>query len=374
MNVDVVYYQDGVEYHLDQLLQNVQWSGDLKQAARKISVTYANIDPNTWNTRLFNFQAGKRLSLFLDGEEVFRGVVFRVEMDTNGTGKMDAFDEGKYLTNNEDSRVVNGQTASQFIEQLCREYGIPTGQIDDTGYVFSKHIIREKSIWDMAQELFTETRLETGDSFWMPTIDGKVNILKRSQQIVPYVLESNYNIEHVNASYDIEEVRNQIKVTQGNEDSPTGKYSYVIAKDEESIVAFGLMQHIESIGTSIPNDRAQHHANIVLEKMKRPNIVISVDSLGVKECLAGKSVYVNEPITGLYGPYYIITDMHTIDGNGSYKMTLDISPTDDLPFIILPEEREWAIHKAKGSGKSKAPTPLDQLINRINYGYSLNTQ
>jgi hypothetical protein len=55
-------------------------------------------------------------------------------------------------------------------------------------------------------------------------------------------------------------------------------------------------------------------------------------------------------------------------------MTLDISPTDDLPFIILPEEREWAIHKAKGSGKSKAPTPLDQLINRINYGYSLNTQ
>jgi len=338
----IVYYVGVVQYDITQMTEDVKWSGDIKTGFRKLEVRVANTD-STKKDELtsLHFEAGRPLFFYVNGKEVFRGIIFDTNFESSGTTSIMAYDEAKYLTTNEDTRFFTKSTASSFITKICKEFDIAVGTIENTKYVIDKMIFRGEDLFSMIQKVLTKTRDETGRRYWMYVQDGKLNVVERKNQVVRWMLEDDVNIMDSSRRVNIEELRNQIKVTTGSIDEKSPKNpTSTIAKDEASIAKYGRMQLVEDMGEKMTSARINERAKTVLKEKNKPRIDIDVTALGLVEVYSGKSVLVYDKRVRINGGYYVQDDTHTWDAAGKYTMTLSLSATDDLPFVDLSQEDE----------------------------------
>jgi hypothetical protein len=91
MNIRVLYNN---EYYLEEIAQDVEWSGDVQQAYRTLAVSLLNT--NDGSTTLLNFEVGRELRFFSEGVELFRGIIFRRDIDQAGAMRLVAYDENVY--------------------------------------------------------------------------------------------------------------------------------------------------------------------------------------------------------------------------------------------------------------------------------------
>ncbi|MCP1354669.1 XkdQ/YqbQ family protein [Aneurinibacillus migulanus] len=334
-NIKVAYIENGVTTYLEPLIETVIWSGDVMQAARRLDITlHVTIDGTK---RIFKPKNGMEIRFFNDGFEYFRGVVFTYSIDHTGMMKITAYDEAIYLNKNTDTRIFRNMTASQIIKQICTEYGIASGTIVDTGYVIPKLIFREKTLYEMIIMALTETKKQTGKRFFMYTAIGKVNVVERKKQMVPYVIESGVNLISGSHTLSIEDLRNVINVFSGDGDKP----SVSSAKNNESIKRFGLMKHVEYMDGDATKSQADQRAKELLSKMSRETATSTIEALGIGYAFAGRACYVKDVMIGFANSYYITNDTHTFE-DGMHRMALGISLTDELPEIeyVAPKEKD----------------------------------
>lgn len=334
-NIKVAYIENGVTTYLEPLIETVVWSGDVMQAARRLDITLnATIDGTK---RVFKPKNGMEVRFFNDGFEYFRGIVFTYSIDHTGMMKITAYDEGIYLNKNTDTRIFRNLTASQIIKQICTEYGIAAGTIADTGYVIPKLIFREKTLYEMIIMALTETKKQTGKRFFMYTSSGKINVVERKKQMVPYVIESGVNLISGNHTLSIEDLRNVVDVFSGDGDKP----SISSARNNESIKRFGLMKHVEYMDGDATKSQADQRAKELLSKMSRETASSTIEALGIGFAFAGRACYVKDVMIGFANSYYITNDTHTFE-DGTHRMTLGISLTDELPEIeyVPPKEND----------------------------------
>lgn len=332
---------------------SVTWSGDIKQAARKIDVRLRNTADGRNQTQ--KFEHGRELRLLNDGKELFRGVLFAFNVNARGDTTLTAYDENTYLTRNKDTRVLRNLTASAIIRQLCAEFGIPTGEIADTGYVIPKLILRDKTIWDMMITALTVTQKQTGRRYFIISHEGKLNLLARKEQAVRWVIENGVNLIGASYSQSIEDMRTQIKVIGGD---PEKKPLVAVAKNDALIKRYGTMQHLENVDSDMTASQIRQLAEQRLKDLGTIDDEASVESLGIDEVTAGTGVYVRESMTGLFGGYYVTADTHTWEG-GTYRMNLTLSATDELPTLEYDEPPET---KRKKKGKGGETDVIDQIF------------
>jgi hypothetical protein len=355
----IVYYVGVVQYDITEMTEDVKWSGDIKTSYRKLDVKIANTDASKKDElTALNFETGRPLFFYVDNKEVFRGIIFDTGFDSGGSTTLSAFDEAKYLTTNEDTRFLIKTTASAFISKLCKDFDIAVGTIANTGYTIDKLIFRGETLWDMIQKVLTKTRDETGRRYWVYVQGGKLNVVERKNQVVRWVLEDNVNIMDSSRRVNIEELRNQIKVTTGSIDDKKPKMpTSVIAKDDPSISRYGRMQLVDDMGDKMTTTRLNERAKILLKEKNKPRIDVDVTALGIAEVYSGKSVLVYDKRVRINGGYYVQDDTHSWDASGQYSMTLSLSATDDLPFVDLSQEDE-----------KKAPPKYKTAINPLGNG------
>jgi hypothetical protein len=325
-DIKVAYIENGVTTYLEPLIETVTWSGDITQAHRKLEITLsATIDGVQ---RIFRPKNGKEIRFFNAGYEYFRGVIFTHTIDNDGTMKITAYDEAIYLNKNTDTRIFRNMTASQIVKKICSEYGVAAGTIVDTAYVIPKLIFREKTLYEMIITALTETKKQTGKRFFMYASGGKLHVVERKKQMVPYVVESGVNLISANQSVSIEDTRNIVNVYTGDDQIPV----ISAVRDNNSIKAFGTMKHIENMNGSATKSQADQRAKELLSKMKSEKSTSTVEALGLGEAFSGRACYVRNVMTGFADSYYIINDIHTFE-NGMHRMSLGLSLTDELPEI-----------------------------------------
>lgn len=339
-----VVYNDMV---IDPIVESITWSGDIKQAPRTLDVTLTNTADGV--TRLIDFEVGTELRLLLmeTGAELFRGIIFTTNIDVNGRMTLTAYDENVYLTKNFDTKKFTNQTATSIIRQLCDEFGVPYGELADTGYVIPKLIREEMSLWDMMVTALTLTREQTGRRFYIYSRGGLLYLAERKEKVAIMVIEVGTNLLHATYRASIEDLRNQIKVLGGTEKKPIA----VTVKDQALIERFGLMQHVETVNQSLNASQVRQRADKLLSQMAVIDDEASVESIGNPEIVAGTAVYVIEPMTGILGAYYVSADTHTFE-DGMHRMDLRLTATDDLPAIEYTppiEKRKKAKKKRKGN-------------------------
>ncbi|WP_058301136.1 XkdQ/YqbQ family protein [Gorillibacterium timonense] len=334
MSWSVIYKDPEQSVYLDPIVKAVNWSGDIKQASRKLVVDLSN----TGNLRelYMKFEKGGELRLVLDGkQELFRGVLFADSIDSRGQLSLTAYDENIYLTKNKDTKIFRNQKASAVVKRLCNEFSIPAGEIHDTGFVIPKLVFRDKTLFEMMVMALTESWKQNGESYSLVSKEGKLQLLARKEQKTKWVLENGVNLLDASYSQSIEETRTQIKVIGGDAKKQELSSS---AKDSELIKRFGLMQHVEKPDQSMSKSQMEQRAKQLLKKLATIDDEARIECLGIVEVVSGSAVYVKESITGILGAYYVSADEHRFE-KGSHKMSLTLSATDDIPKMEYKEQK-----------------------------------
>ncbi|MNZ78216.1 phage late control protein GPD [compost metagenome] len=319
---------------LDSIVKSINWSGDIKQAARKLVVEISN----TGDLRdlYMKFEKGGELRLLLDEkQELFRGVLFADQINSKGQMTLTAYDENIYLTKSKDTKIFRNQSASAVVKRLCNEFSIPVGEIHDTGYVIPKLVFRDKTLFEMMVMALTETQKQNGQRFLITSREGKLQLLARKEQKGKWVLENGVNLINASYSQSIEETRTQIKVVGGDAKK---KELTASAKDGELIQRFGIMQHLEKPEQGMTKSQMDQRAKQLLKDLATIEDQAQIECLGIPDVVSGSCVYVKESITGILGGYYVSADEHKFE-NGSHTMSLTLSATDDIPKMEYKEEK-----------------------------------
>lgn len=346
--IEVLYVEGSTQTVLTPFVRSVTWSGDVKQACRKLELSLANTING--EVQIIKITPGKAIIFKEDGVELFRGVIFDYGVSSDGMASLTAYDEAIYLTKNQETKRFVKKTASAIIRELCGQFGIPVGNIADTQYVIPKLIFREKTLYDMITMALTVTKKQTGRRYFLYADKGKINLVERKTQVSKWILEDRQNIMSASRSISIDDVRTQVKVIASDEKRKDQTLAFV--KDAAASKAYGIMQHVEQADEGVTKSQAEQRAKQLLADMKKPKDEIKVDVFGIHEVIAGKAVYVRQKMTNVIGGYYVQSDSHTYE-DGSHTMSLDLSLTDDLPTLEYSEQDE---QKAKEKEK-KAKEP-----------------
>ncbi|MBD2867737.1 XkdQ/YqbQ family protein [Paenibacillus arenilitoris] len=334
MSWNVQYRSEKESVYLDPIVKSVKWSGDGKQASRKLVVELSNSE--NLRDRLIAIEKGSELRLLVDEKkELFRGVIFSDSINAGGQMTVTAYDENIYLTKNKDTKIFRNQTASDIVKRLCNEFSLPIGEIHDTGFVIPKLIFRDKTLYEMMVMSLTVSEKQNGKRFFVASKEGKLQLLARKEQEAKWVLENGVNLLDASYSQSIEELRTQIKVAGGDSKK---KEQTASAKDQELIKRFGVMQHLEKPEQDMTKSQMEQLAKQLLKDMGTIDDEALIECLGIDEVVSGSAVYVKESVTGIVGGYYVSSDEHTFE-QGSHRMSLTLSATDDLPKMEYKEPK-----------------------------------
>ncbi|KQC48534.1 hypothetical protein AP057_12730 [Geobacillus sp. Sah69] len=315
-------------------VMSVEWSGDVMQACRTLKVSLMNTLDG--RKRLFTIEKGKEIRFYNNSTELFRGVIFAYEISSDGNYSITAYDENVYLTKSIDTRKFTNMKASDIVRRLCSDFGIPVGPIADTGYVIPKLILRDKTLYDMIITALTETKKHTGRRFILLNKNGKLVLQERKAQVTQFIIENGVNIISAKYSQSIEDLKTQVKVIGGD---PDKKPIVKTVKNDVLIKKYGIMQHLENADSKLTKSQIEQLARQLLKEHGTINDEATVDAIGIDEVIAGTSVYVKEPLTGIVGGYYVITDSHHYE-NRTHTMSITLSATDELPTLEYEEVNE----------------------------------
>lgn len=339
-----VIYDNGKQLeYISELTKSATWSGDSKQAARKLELSLSNV-MYLENGLLVDIKKGREIIFRKDKQELFRGTVFVVSTDTDGQQNITCYDDNYYLTKNFDSYKFVNKKASEIVSRLCSDFGIPVGIIRDTGYVIPKLIFKNKSLWEMMVTALTLTRKVNGANFVINSQRGKLNLVKRQDQLTKIVIARGSNLLSGTVTSSIEDTRTTVKVSGG----PKGKEVTVKVTDSAMEKQFGKMQHFEDAGEKT-SAQVQSLAKKLLKDLAKEQTDIELDALGVPSITSLTSVHASDKVLGLSRGFYVTSDVHQFEGK-SHKMSLTLSVDLELPEL---EDNETETERSPKKRKKK---------------------
>jgi hypothetical protein len=330
--INVIIPYQGTDYYIDSLVKTVRWSGEVKQPARKLVVEISNTRDG--KTQSMPIELGNEIRFLSDGAELFRGVIFAKEINAKGQMQITAYDEAIYLTKSEETDKYIEMTASQIVQKICNDFGVPTGQIDDTGYVIPRLIMRDKTLWDIIVTALSITKDQIGNRYFLYASEGNINLLYRAEQVAKWILEDTTAILDASYSQSVEEMKNQVKIVGQDENKQP---VLAVVKDDGLVEKFGVLQMVQSADPQMKQDEINQMAEQLLLDNGKIVDEAKVEAIGIDDIFAGKAVYIFERMTEIMGAYYVSTDEHVWE-NDKHTMSLTLTATDDLPTVDYKDE------------------------------------
>ena len=193
---------------------------------------------------VLNITEGNVVRFKWNGTDVFYGYIFSKKMDKEKIYTITAYDQLRYLKNKE-TYVYEGKTASQVIKMIASDFGLQTGDIEETGYKIPSRVEDGSTLFDIIKNALDVTLQNKNKMYVMYDDFGKITLKSLDNMqlnlLIDEVTGENFDYE---SSID-EQTYNQIKLYYDNEDS--GYREVYIAQDTNNIHSWGLLQHYESI-------------------------------------------------------------------------------------------------------------------------------
>lgn len=321
-----------------ELVENITWSGDYQQCARTLefglisSITDKNIP-------VIPCELGNAITFMQDNRTLFTGYVFERQKDTNSNVvNFTSYDGGFYLKRNETSKKYAKKTPESITSELCNEFGIPTGKLEQTGIKISRNFIGV-SLYKIIQSAYTLAAAETGKNYMIRFHGGKLNVIEKAVNDETLIIEGGSNLMSASISESISNMINQVAI-YNSKDKLVGTQ-----KNDEMIKLYGLMQNVMSQADG--KDVTKQAKKLINDNGVMQKII--VNSLGNIANITGGTVVVREPYTGVYGLFYIDVDVHTWKLGQYYnKLTLN--------FKNIMDEQEAGSLPNKDGRKTKGGT------------------
>lgn len=253
----------------------VEWSLERKGVPGKLTfkVLY---DP------AFPFEEGDPVRFSINGSNLFFGYIFVKKRSKDNLFDVTAYDQLRYLKN-KDCYIYQNKTASDVVKMLADDFGLKTGELENTGFVIPMRSEKDKTLFDIIQTALDITMENTGKLFVLYDDFGKLT-LKNTADMKLNLLIDETSAENYDYITSIDgETYNQIKLTYDN--TETGVRDVYLTKDSANINQWGLLQYHESIDEKV-NGQAKAEALLKLYNRKARNLSIK-DAFGDARVRAG---------------------------------------------------------------------------------------
>ena len=319
--INLTIYQNGGGSGKDitQLVESVQWAGRRGSPARTLTVSLLD-DDGYWHERSgIDVEQGWQCIFKWNGAELFRGIFMTQGTTQKKTGKYKAYDNGIYLSNNRDTFVYEGKTASQIFSDVCARFGLPTGTVAGCSYAIPDHIKEKATGWDTIEDALSLEFDNTGARFFVVSEKGSLSLKKRKENILQWVLETGANITSYNFTKSIENVKTRIKLLS-DEGTVLAE-----ASDPGLEAKIGIMQEVETPDETLNSAQLKALADSLLAEKKQASRTLNLnDLIGIPEVISGVGVFVIIPHIDISRTLYVDSDTHTFKDN-LHTMSLQLS-------------------------------------------------
>lgn len=301
--VHLISRKTGATYDITNACARVEWSGDCAESGRKLSFDYLNAPYDT-DLKLPAIACGDRITAYLeDGKNpIFTGYLYAVEHSSQiGTITYTAYDAIHQMTKSRTTRNFKNTTPEEIAALICREAGLASGDLFQTGTPIPSMLCSDMSYYDIIMAAYTKAHDQTGDNYIL-SVDGEGRLcVKKAEWIIQgFTLSDTRSITESDILESVDDIVNRVEIL-----SDTNEKIGVV-QDDSSISSYGVFQetYTQEEGTD---------ANTAAAKQihTRPTQSIRILAVGDVHCLAGNFVVVHDGATGLYGKYFIKSDTHT---------------------------------------------------------------
>jgi hypothetical protein len=269
---------------------------------------------------VISFQEGNSVTLKVDKQKLFYGFVFIKKRNKDGTIKVTAYDQLRYLKN-KDTYVYTNKTASEFIQMLATDFKLNVGNIESTTYTIKSKVEDNKTLFDMVKNALELTLTNKKKMYVLYDDCGKLT-LKDIESMKLDLLIDDETAEDFDYTSSIDgETYNKIKLSYENEE--TGKRDIYIAQDTANINSWGVLQFYDKI-TEVTNGKTKADAMLSMYNKKTRTLSVS-NALGDVRVRGGSSIPVMLNLGDTIVQKYMIVESvkHTFKNN-EHLMNLNL--------------------------------------------------
>lgn len=310
-------------YDVSNCFEKIIWGGRKGAAPRNVKITLLDDDGEMHNRVSVDCEEGDQCVMHEDGRELFRGIIVNHTQTEKKRLVITAYDNAYYLANNKDSFCYSEKTATYIFNDCITRLGMSVGTAVDTEYIIPELPKAKTTFYDVMLDALSMTYKATGLRYYIASSQGNLNLLRRSENTLQWVLEVGANITGYTYVKSIAGIKTRVRLLS-KEDAVV--YEEVNAELEEKI---GTFMDVQSVDDDYNEAQMKELVeSVFLEKgmLKR---TLKVSGIGISDAVAGGCVYIIIPHLGISRTFYIDEDSHTFNRN-SHTMTLTLNFADDI--------------------------------------------
>lgn len=303
----------GTSADITALCKSVTWSGDYRNAARTLSFSPA-VSSADRNLPRAPTELGGSVRLLHGGTLLMDAFSLERSRDSLGsTIDVTAYDRGLYLTKNSVYLRVEELTAEAVTASLCAQFGIETGDLAVTDVPITRNFLNV-SLYKIIMTMYTLAADQTGKKYRVRFRGVALEVVEMAVSAETILLRPGSNLLSCVTKESASSMINSVAI-YGDE------YELLQTRQDDSAVAlYGLMQ---AAVKASDYDNPEGHAKQILAE-NGLQTTITLNALGNLKLITGNTVAVEEPVTGTYGLFWIISDSHSWKRN-VYQTKITVS-------------------------------------------------
>lgn len=294
----------GKVYDISNVAEQIKVTSSITGDAGKLTCILQK-DPNN----LLEIANGSLISFVVDGKGFFFGYVFKIGTDADANYEITAYDQMRYLKNNEVYTTAY-MSASDIFAKICNDYGLRYKIKVPAYYVPEPYIHDKKTLYQIIERGINYANInenakffikdEFGTIIWSELSYEKTNIqLGGGSMLTQYKYEKSID----------DDTYNQIKLYRDND--TTGRRDVWIVKDSNNIKKWGLLQYLSKADDDVNQAQIVQTAQNYLKVKNRETETLKLTAEGIKELTAGKGIKFVLPREKIDKWMWIINATHT---------------------------------------------------------------
>lgn len=288
----------GSRMDITQFYRSVTWSGSIRTCGRQLQMDLFN--PQEGDFERPNIPSGSTVELWEDDTLLFYGQAL-VHKQPRGSSilSVTALDNARYLARNKGWYIFRGVTAEAATAQLCRDFGIPVGELPKTGVKLTRKFAAV-ALYKIIATLFTMAGEQTGKRYIVRFVGDKLVVREKSDGRPELVIAPGANLMEQTTTVDASKIYTQAAIY-----SKDGKLIRTI-DSPDTRAAYGTFREIVIQRKGVDANKA---AQAVLDD-NGVKQTITVDVLGDWRMVTGEATALVDAFSGAAGRFWIDTDSH----------------------------------------------------------------
>lgn len=314
----VIIYKNGMATDISGLLTSYSYQESIEQSVGQFTFDMV-VSPfdEKFNEGIPSLECGDLVALKTDDNYynlgnyiLFYGRIYEIgEQSTKGTITYTCYDLLKNLANSQTYKTYNG-TAESIAKSIFNNFGYSALYVEPTGINLGTLVYQDESYLDIIRDAYKRAGKVNGKKYYIYMEQNYVATYEQGKTTAKLTLDDTRNILSSNQTENIEEICNKVNVYD-SEDKLVNTLT-----NQESIAKYGLFEQ----NYTLTSDNDITGAKALLKNATK---TITMTVLGEINLFAGRSVEVNDSITGLRGLFLITNVTHNWSG-ATYTSELNL--------------------------------------------------